>query len=288
MEINGSTQVACLIGHPVSHSFSPYIHHYLIDKYKLNLKYVCFDVAEGQVKEALQGIKALNIIGSNVTIPHKVTVLESLDRVDKNAALIGAVNTIKNESGKLVGYNTDGRGFVKSVIDAGHQIKGKTVMILGAGGASRAISIEMACNGAKTLILRNHTLSKAEAIKEVINANFKQVQVEIGDLEVKEEELKGVDLLINTTPLGMGSNRALCPISEAIVPPSHLVVCDIVYNPQETLLLKWAKHHHLKVVYGVHMLINQAIESFSIWTGIEVQDKGEILELLKEKGVIPS
>ena len=117
MKISGKTKVACLIGHPVEHSFSPYIHNFLAEEYNVDLRYTCFDVNPTDVKEALQGIKALGIIGSNVTIPHKIEVIPYLDEVERNAAIIGSVNTIKNHEGRLIGYNTDGVGFVKSVLD---------------------------------------------------------------------------------------------------------------------------------------------------------------------------
>ncbi len=286
MEMNSTTQLACLIGHPVSHSFSPYIHNFLAGKYNLNLKYMCFDVEPDRVSDALGGIRALGIIGSNVTIPHKIKVMESLDEIDKNAAIIGAVNTIKNDKGKLIGYNTDGVGFVKSVLDAGHKVEGKKIMILGAGGSSRAISIELAACKVKKISIRNNTLTKAEAIAEDIRANFKEVEVEVAPLEVREEELEGIDLLINTTPLGMSSKKDLCPINEKIIPPKNLVVCDIVYTPHNTRFLKWAMAHDLKVVHGIGMLINQAIESFSIWTGIEVDAYEEVLKVLKDRGIV--
>ena len=286
MEINGRTKTACLIGHPVEHSFSPYIHNFLAEKYGVDLKYSCFDVEPEQVKEALAGIRALGIIGSNVTIPHKIEVMSYLDEIDKNAAIIGAVNTIKNENGRLIGYNTDGVGFVKSVIESGHELKDKSVMVLGAGGASRAVVIELAAYGVKRISIRNHTLEKAEALAAKVRTNFPKVQVEAAPLEVSEEELARMDFLINTTPLGMSSRKELMPIDEKIIPPKHLVVCDIVYTPHDTKFLKWAMKHELKVVHGIGMLINQAIHSFHIWTGIDIVAYDEVYKLLKAKGII--
>lgn len=286
MEINATTKLVCLIGHPVSHSFSPYIHNFLAEKYGVNLKYMCFDVESEKVTEALGGMSALGIIGGNVTIPHKIRVMESLDEIDKRATIIGAVNTIKNNNGKLIGYNTDGRGFVKSVLDAGHEIEGKHAMILGAGGASRAISIELATCNIRKISIRNNTLAKAEAIAADIKSNFEEVEVETTLLDVSEGELEDVDLLINTTPLGMSSKKDLCPINERMIPPKNLVVCDIVYTPHDTKFLKWAMAHELKVIHGIGMLINQAIESFSIWTGIEVDAYEEVLQILKARGIV--
>lgn len=286
MNINSKTQLACLIGHPVSHSFSPHIHNFLAEKYGINLKYMCFDVEPEKVGEALSGFKAMGIAGCNVTIPHKIEVMNYLDEVHKNAKIIGAVNTIKNEDGRLIGYNTDGAGFVKSVLDRGHGVQGKHAMVLGAGGASRAIIIELASQGVAKITIRNNTLAKAEQIAEAVNKHFDSVEVEVGMLNIKEADLTGVDLLINTTPLGMSSKKDLCPIDESIVPPRGLVVCDIVYTPHDTKLLKWAVSHQLPVVYGIGMLINQALESFSIWTGTQVTAYDEVIQILKEQGVL--
>ena len=286
MNINSTTQLATLIGHPVSHSFSPYIQNFLAEKYELNLSYMCCDVKPGLVAEALGGIRALGVIGSNVTIPHKIEVMKTLDVVDKNAEIIGAVNTIKNENGKLIGYNTDGIGFVKSVLDCGHQLEGKNVMVLGAGGASRAIVIELASHKVSKISIRNNTLSKAEEIAKAVRTHFDHVTVEIAPLNVKQEELQGIDFIINTTPLGMSSRKDLCPIDETIIPPTGLVVCDIVYTPHDTKFLQWAAKNNLQVVHGIGMLINQALESFSIWTGIEVDAYDEVLSILKDRGIV--
>lgn len=286
MKISGKTEVACLIGHPVAHSFSPYIHNYLAEKYKLDMKYVCYDVEMEQVENAISGIRALGIIGSNVTIPHKVEVMSCLDEIDYNARIIGAVNTIKNENGKLIGYNTDGRGFVKSVLDQGHILKGKNVMVLGAGGASKAVVTELAASGIAMIQICNKTVKKAEELGAKIAESFKEVEIISRDIDIREADLENIDFLINTTPLGMSSQKELCPIDESIVPHEGLVVCDIVYTPHKTKFLKWALKHNLEVVYGIGMLINQALESFSLWTGIEVDAYEEVLEILVREGII--
>lgn len=286
MKIDSKTQLACLIGHPVAHSFSPYIHNFLADEYGVNLRYLSFDVAPDRVKEALDGIKALGIIGSNVTIPHKIEVMEYLDEIDKNAAIIGAVNTIKNDDGKLIGYNTDALGFVNSVLNEGHSLDGKHVMVLGAGGASRAIVVELAAHGVSKITICNNTIQKAEVIAEKVRSHFEKMEVIVKALDVKEEDLAGVDFLINTTPLGMSSQKNLSPIDEKITPPQGLVVCDIVYTPNDTKLLKWAQSHELKIVRGIGMLINQAISSFEIWTGLKIDAYEKVYDLLKQEGII--
>ena len=286
MKIDSKTQLACLIGHPVSHSFSPYIHNFLAEEYGVNLRYVSLDVSPDRVKEAVEGIRALGIVGSNVTIPHKIEVMEHLDEIEKNAKIIGAVNTIKNDHGKLIGYNTDALGFVNSVLNEGHSLLGKHVMVLGAGGASRAIVVELAAHGVSKITICNNTIQKAEVIAQKVRNHFEKVEVVVRNLDVNEEDLEGVDFLINTTPLGMSSQKDLSPIDEKIMPPKNLVVCDIVYTPHDTKLLKWAQSYDLKVVRGIGMLINQAISSFEIWTGLKVNAYEKVYQLLKQEGII--
>lgn len=287
MNINAITKLASLIGHPVSHSLSPDIHSFISEKYNNNLAYLCFDVETENIGKALEGLKAINFIGTNVTIPHKINVMEYLDEIDPNAKIIGAVNTVKNDNGKLIGYNTDGVGFCNSVLDAGFEIKGKKIMVLGAGGASRGVAVTLADYGASEIIIRNKTLSRAEIIANDINEHFPSCKASIGDMNITKEDIDAVNILINTTPLGMSKDKDKCAIDTNIVPDNkNLVVCDIVFNPHETKLLKWAKDNGLGVVYGIGMLIGQAIESYRIWTGIDIKEStaNEIYESLKSNG----
>ena len=265
MEINSNTTTICLLGHPIKHSFSPTIHNYLFEKYFKNSVYVCFDVKEENLGDSVLGIKALDIKGCNVTIPHKVNITKYLDFIDENAKLIGAVNTIKNDGGILKGYNTDGRGFAKSILDKGYEIKDKKIMLIGAGGACRSIAIELAYLGCKSIEIRNRSLEKAIEIVNSINENFK-TKANCSKDTIQKSCLEDIDILINTTPLGMENN--LCPIDTEIVVNKNMLVCDIVYKPNETVFLQWAKKNNLKVIYGIDMLINQALEAFNIWTGI--------------------
>lgn len=265
--INGSTKLICLIGQPVEHSFSPSIHNCLFEKYDINSKYICFDVYKDFLKEAVNSIKALKIKGANVTVPHKVDIMDYLDEIDINANLIGAVNTIKNDNGKLIGYNTDGIGFVNSVIDKGYKIENKKVMILGAGGAARSIAVEIANNNAQSIEIRNRSIDKAQSIANIIKENFKST-AETGDVNITKKDLENIDILINTTSLGMSPNVDQIPIDETIKIDKDILVCDIVYNPKETRFLKWAKENELETLGGIDMLINQALEGFYIWTGV--------------------
>ena len=280
MDINAKTNIICLIGHPVEHSLSPNIHNYLLNKHSINSKYVCFDVEKNNIDKAMQGIKALGIKGANITIPHKVEVMTFLDEVDKNAKLIGSVNTIKNNNGKLIGYNTDGIGFVKSILDKGYELKNKKVLIIGAGGACRSIAVELADKGVKSIDIRNRSIKNASTIVETINNNFK-AKASCSIKKVEKFDLENIDVLINTTPIGMDKDKESCPIDEKIQIAKDILVCDIVYNPHETKLISWAKSNNLNIVYGIDMLINQAIHGFYIWTGINISEKDDIEKILK-------
>lgn len=278
MKIDSKTKTVCLLGHPVKQSFSPNIHNYLFTKYNKNYIYMCFDVNSSDLKEAMQGIKALKVFGCNVTIPHKVDIIKYLGEIDKNAKLIGAVNTIKNEGGILKGYNTDGRGFVKSILDKGYNLSGKKVMIIGAGGSCRSISVELASNNVELIEIRNRSEEKAKSIASTLNENF-DIDVKYSTKKIETSDLNSIDILINTTPIGMGTNE--CPIDESIIPNKNLLVCDIVYKPHDTNFIKWGHKNGLDTIYGIDMLINQALEAFYIWTGIKPtkEDKKAINKL---------
>lgn len=281
MKINSKTKNLCLFGHPVEHSFSPEIHNYLLEKYSQNIIYQCFDVFEDKLRDATQAIEALGIVGCNVTIPHKVNIIEYLDELDKKSELVGAVNTIKNIDNKLIGYNTDGIGFVKSIYDLGKSVKEKNILIIGAGGACRSIAIELALEGANSIEIRNRSIANAKSIVDTINKNTKTI-ASYRDKVIDKSDLEKIDIFINTTPIGMKSDK--CPIDESIEVNKDILVCDIVYNPHETNLIKWSKKQGLDVMYGIDMLVNQGIEAFKIWTGIEpsIDDKKAIKDLYKD------
>lgn len=267
MIVNSETKLVCLLGHPVKQSFSPIMHNYLFEKYKQNNVYVCFDVEPKDLEKTVESIKSMGIEGCNVTIPHKVNIIKYLDYIDYKAKLVGAVNTIKNEGGVLKGYNTDGAGFVKSVIENGFDLKDKRVMILGCGGACRSISIELAFNNVKSIEIRNRSIDKAIEISNIIKSSFK-LDVAYSTKDIDENDLSKIDVLINTTPIGMGND--LCPINESLIPNKKILVCDIVYKPHETSLIKWARKYNLDAMYGIDMLINQGLSAFCIWTGIRL------------------
>ncbi|MGL5347437.1 MAG: shikimate dehydrogenase [Peptostreptococcaceae bacterium] len=285
MKINSTTNIICLLGHPIKHSFSPEIHNYLFEKYNQNKVYVCFDIEERNLNKTVEGIKAMGILGSNITIPHKVDILKYIDNVDNNAKLIGAVNTIKNEGGILIGYNTDGIGFVKSITDKGHKLEGKKVMIIGAGGACRSIAVELASSNVLSIEIRNRSLENAKEIVDTVKSSF-DVEITCSTKSIDKSDIENVDILINTTPIGMENN--LCPIDENIKVSKSVLICDIVYKPHNTTFIKWAKANGLDVVYGIDMLINQGIYAFYIWTGIQptIEDVAHIKDIYQKKNNI--
>ena len=262
MEIKGSTNIVGLIGHPVEHSFSPPMHNAAFEKLNMDYAYVAFDVNPCDLESAINGAEALNIKGFNVTIPHKIEVMKYLDEIDEIAQLIGAVNTIDFKN--LKGYNTDGIGAVKAIEEV-TSIKNKNVLIAGAGGASRAISFYIAKYGASNLKILNRNVEKAQKLaNDVSNSGLID---NVGSDSINNMDLSDVDILINTTPVGMHPNIDDVPIAQSCDMHEDLVVFDAVYNPNETGLLKEAIKADAKPVYGIKMLLYQGAESFEIWTG---------------------
>lgn len=264
MNIKGSTNIVGLIGHPVEHSFSPPMHNAAFKALGMDYAYVAFDVGSEDLKSAIEGADALNIKGFNVTIPHKVDVIEYLNELDEVAELIGAVNTIDFKN--LKGYNTDGIGAIKAIEEV-TGIKGKNVVVAGAGGASRAISFYIAKYGAQSLTILNRNESKAQNLAGDVVSSDLISDVKSGSISEIDTYLRDADILIDTTPLGMNPHIDDEPIAKSEDMHGDLVVFDAVYNPNETVLLKEAIKAGAKPVYGIKMLLYQGAESFEIWTG---------------------
>ena len=274
MKIEGSTNIVGLIGHPVEHSFSPPMHNAAFDALNMDYAYVAFDVNPNDLKSAIEGAESLNIKGFNVTIPHKVDVMQYLDELDEVARLIGAVNTIDFKN--LKGYNTDGIGAVKAIEEV-TSIKNKNVVVAGAGGASRAISFYIAKYGAESLTILNRNEAKAESLASDVSDSGLIGEVASDSINAIGNYMEGADVLIDTTPLGMHPNISDEPIVKADMMDEDLVVFDAVYNPNETVLIKEAIKANAKPVYGIKMLLYQGAESFKIWTGktapVDVMEK---------------
>ena len=274
MNIKGSTNIVGLIGHPVEHSFSPPMHNAAFEALGMDYAYVAFDVDPSDLKSAIDGAKSLNIKGFNVTIPHKIQVMDYLDEIDEVAGLIGAVNTIDFK--EMKGYNTDGIGAIKAIEEV-TSVKDKNVVIAGAGGASRAISFYIAKYGAGSLTILNRNVEKAQNLADDLLNSGLIDSVKSGSISTINDCLNDADILIDTTPVGMHPHINDEPIALAEDMHEDLVVFDAVYNPNETVLLKEAIDAGAKPVYGIKMLLYQGAESFEIWTGkkapIEVMEE---------------
>ncbi len=263
MNIKGSTNIVGLIGHPVEHSFSPPMHNAAFKALNMDYAYVAFDVNPLNLKSAIEGARSLNIKGFNVTIPHKIEVMQYLDELDEVAELIGAVNTIDFKNMK--GYNTDGIGAIKAIEEVS-SVKDKNVVVAGAGGASRAISFYLAKYGAGSITILNRNVDKSKRLAGDVLASGLISDVNADSISEISSRLNDADILVNTTPLGMHPNvEGSVATSEDM--HDDLVVFDAVYNPHETLLLKEAIKAGAKPVYGIKMLLYQGAESFRIWTG---------------------
>lgn len=263
MNIDWNTDIYCLIGNPVSKSLSPKIHNYIFELNNKNCVYLAFKVEDRDFKAIINSFKALNIKGFNVTIPYKIKIMDHLDEIEKEARLLGAVNTVKNVNGKLIGYNTDGLGFARSLTEEGIKIEDRNFLILGAGGASHAISTKLAIEGAKKIVILNRTIKKAEVLGKNIKDKFENTQVTWDSLDNVVKYLDS-DIVVNCTSAGMYPNEDISPIDSTIL-NEDTVIYDIIYKPIETKFLKDAKRNKLKTIGGISMLINQAILSQQIW-----------------------
>ena len=228
--------------------------------------YLTLLVRPEDLGDAMQSIRALNLRGMNMTIPHKVKCIPFLDEVDKSARLIGAVNTVKNDGGRLVGYNTDGQGFTRALHEEGVAISGAVITILGAGGAARAISVEMALEGAKKIYIINRNTERGTAVADIVGGSTDCAAQYIqwnGTATVPPD----TDILVNATSVGLYPDTHMPDIDMACM-TKELVVCDGVPNPPETLFLKEAKQRGVqKAIGGQSMLVHQGAIGFEIWTG---------------------
>ena len=283
-EINGKTKIIGLIGENVENSLSPLFHNQIILKHSLHFCYLPFQVAETDLGEAIQGIRALNIRGVNITFPYKEKVIEFLDELEESARRIGAVNTIVNNKGNLSGYNTDVIGFKKSLQDKGKfVIKEKKAVILGAGGAARGVIYTLLEEGIEEISIFNRTLEKAEKIKQDFSPFFPQSSINIFSFEQDniKDKIKEANLLVNATSIGMASQIDNTPLPDENLFHPNLLVYDLIYHPAKTLFLKQAERAGAKIINGVPMLVYQGIESLYLWTGFKPEGK-EVLEIIRQ------
>lgn len=281
--ISGTTGLLALIGSPVGHSGSPAMYNYSFEKLGLDYAYVAFDIKENEVKDALAAMKLFNMRGCNVTMPDKMEAAKYVDELSPAAKIIGAVNTIVNNDGTLKGYITDGEGFVDNLKDHGIDIRGKKLTVAGGGGAATAIQVQCALDGAAEITIFNmkdaffsRTLETAEKIRAA--ADVVVNVYDIADTAKMTEEIKDSDIFVNATIVGMKPMEDQSVVKDLSAFHEKLVVCDAVYNPEETKLLREAKAAGCTCIGGKGMLLWQGVSAFKLYTGMDMP-----VEEVKEK-----
>jgi len=269
--ISGKTKLAALIGSPVAHSVSPGMHNAAFNKLGIDCVYLCFDICDNELETAVNAMRAFNVLGFNVTMPHKKSVIPYLDEITADAALIGAVNTVENKSGRLIGHNTDGAGFIKSLEAAGVICNEKKIAICGAGGAGRAIAIALAqaCAGEIVIfdIMKDAAADLAKTINE--NTDTKAVSCEYDEVKLTETAARS-HIFINATGLGMHPREDEAVVNGASAFYKGQVAADVIYNPSPTIFLKNAAAAGAITVDGSGMVYHQGALAFKIWTGQEM------------------
>jgi shikimate dehydrogenase len=254
-----------VIGDPIAHSMSPMMHNTAFIQLGLSARYMAFHVTSERLYSAIEGMRGLGISGLNVTIPHKVSIMNLLDEIDPLAAQIGAVNTVVNENGILIGYNTDGQGYVNGLKELIQEksIANQAILIIGAGGAARAIYFSLLAEGAKKVDIGNRTITNAQKLIDSQSSSFSIAM----SLAIAEEKLADYDIVINTTSIGMHPRADDVPIHLGNL-KTGTVVSDIIYNPLESKWLTQAKELGAITQNGVDMFVFQGALSFEKWTGI--------------------
>ncbi len=266
--LNGTTGVLGIIGNPVSHSRSPVMQNAALQACGLNYVYVPFEVAPDSLGEAVAGLKALGVAGINVTIPYKTEVMKYLDGLDETAVAAGAVNTVNNESGRLIGYNTDGEGLLRALSsDLDFTPHGRTILLIGAGGAARGALAALCRGGARQVIVYNRTHRTAVELVSIMAARYSATRlIALPDITALESALPTVDLVVNATSLGMKGEKI--PWLKLELLPHTAKVYDMVYAPPHTELLGESARLGLRAANGLGMLAAQGEGAFSVWTGV--------------------
>ena len=280
MKIDGYTRLAAVVANPIKHSISPFIHNSAFEATNTNGVYLAWEVDAAELAETVANIRRCQMYGINLSMPYKEQVIPYLDQLSAEACLIGAVNTVVNREGTLIGYNTDGKGFFKSL--PSFKISRKRLVLLGAGGAAKAILAQAILDGVSqiSVFVRSSSIEKTRPYLEKIqNATGFGVDLfALEDIQELQDSITKADLLVNATSVGMdGSSQ---PIPTSIVLPEKLLVADVIYQPFETPFLKWARNQGNQSINGLGMLLYQATEAFELWTGKEMPTD-QIWESLK-------
>ena len=282
MKIDGYTRLAAVVANPIKHSISPFIHNSAFEATNTNGVYLAWEVDAAELAETVANIRRYQMYGINLSMPYKEQVIPYLDQLSAEACLIGAVNTVVNREGTLIGYNTDGKGFFKSL--PSFKISRKRLVLLGAGGAAKAILAQAILDGVSqiSVFVRSSSMEKTRPYLEKIQnaTGFRVDLFALEDVQDLQDSITKADLLVNATSVGMDGTSQ--PIPTSIVLPEKLMVADVIYQPFETPFLKWARNQGNQSINGLGMLLYQAAEAFELWTGKEMPTD-QIWESLKQK-----
>lgn len=268
-----------IIGYPIGHSLSPLMQNAAINEAGLSYRYTAMPVHPEDLQSAILGLKALHFRGFNVTIPHKVNIIPFLDQIDEDAKMIGAVNTVSIEDGRLLGYNTDFCGFIADLENHDFTVERKHAVLLGAGGSARAVLWGLISGGVKSLTVGVRSIERANSVVSIFKS---LIDIDVFHWEDPnfQMRLQDADLLINTTPLGMSPNFDQVPPVNWIFVRQNAFVCDLIYNPASTKFLELAKKNGNRTMNGMGMLVEQGAASLKIWSGISVSTK-VMMEVLR-------
>ncbi|MCC8046282.1 MAG: shikimate dehydrogenase [Clostridiales bacterium] len=276
MQISGHTRLGCLLGSPVAHSISPAMYNESFRLLDLDYVYLCFDTKNKDLKSFVTALRDMNVFGFNLTMPDKERVMEYLDDIDEAARMIGAVNTVKNEDGRLIGYNTDGVGYIRSMEVTGHNFTGETMTLLGAGGAASSIAVQAALSGVRTLHILNRKNGRSYAnalrLAEQINRRTSCIAdvIDLNDTTSVQKVIGDSSLLTNATSVGMAPDTNRLPVTDLTCLHPGMTVSDIIYNPRRTRLLEEAENAGCIVSNGLYMLLYQGEAAFRLWTGFDM------------------
>jgi shikimate dehydrogenase len=279
-----NTELIGLLGHPIKHSYSPFIQNYALEKMGVNCIYLAFDVPSENLKSSVNGVLALGLKGLNVTLPHKEKIIRFLDELSEEASIIGAVNTVVNDHGKLIGYNTDSNGIFETLLPYKDKIFGSKVSVIGAGGSARAVIYTLLRHfkpGEVNII--NRTQQRADTLMNYFSLKMRYDSFHTFELFPPDnvETLSSSRLIVNATTIGMFPDveDSITDIEESF--NEDQIIFDLIYNPTKTNFLQMAEKQGAKVIGGMKMLISQAAKSFELWTGVEMPT-GEIARKLEE------
>lgn len=283
-DISGKTRLVAFFAQPAKHSLSPKMHNLAFSMLDIDAVYLAFEVAPEHLAQQIHAMRVMDILGANVSMPHKQAVIQYLDELSSAASLVGAVNTIVQKKGRLIGHNTDGQGFMRAIKEMNINIIGQTITIIGAGGAAMAMIAQAALDGVKKINVFNRQSQHYSQYQKKLAKMAAQTkcQIELFPLENQQslkEKLAESCLLVNASSVGMAPNDQVSPIPNGDFFRKDLAVYDAIYNPRETLLLKQAKAKGAKTENGLSMLLYQGAYAFELWTGREMP-VNEIKEVL--------